>query len=293
MDWPGFDEPPPVVLNAGRPGRNRPRWNTEHLGQQQVYYAGPNGQLLVPAAGAGGAGRLGGVHRSASVSGQRPTVIINNDNCMSGDNLAGNRPLSAYGRYEDDYVWDYERGRPRSSSRVRASTPANYEPDPETKQKLKELDELKQKQKDKERQKKLEDELFLKRKKEEEEAAQKAAEEKALKKKAVEEWKLKEEEEKLKKKKEKEKADEEFKERMRKTLWANGYSDEQIERMMKKADKKESHGGGESSSTTVLALSRPTYIKVHRRHLDPDTLDVYQLPWEWDDVSGSFQDSRN
>ena len=29
----------------------------------------------------------------------------------------------------------------------------------------------------------------------------------------------------------------------------------------------------------------PTYTKVHRRHICPDTLDLYQLPWEWDDVS--------
>ena len=35
-------------------------------------------------------------------------------------------------------------------------------------------------------------------------------------------------------------------------------------------------------------LSRPTYMKVHQKHLSPETLDVYQLRWEWDDVSGSF-----
>ncbi len=35
----------------------------------------------------------------------------------------------------------------------------------------------------------------------------------------------------------------------------------------------------------VKDLSRPTYIKVHRKHLSPDTLDEYDLPWEWDKVS--------
>lgn len=29
---------------------------------------------------------------------------------------------------------------------------------------------------------------------------------------------------------------------------------------------------------------RPTYIKVHRKHLSPETLDAYNLPWKWDDV---------
>lgn len=33
-----------------------------------------------------------------------------------------------------------------------------------------------------------------------------------------------------------------------------------------------------------LPLSRPTYIKVHRKHIDPITLDAYRLPWEWDEV---------
>ncbi|KAL8733474.1 MAG: hypothetical protein Q9166_002100 [cf. Caloplaca sp. 2 TL-2023] len=27
---------------------------------------------------------------------------------------------------------------------------------------------------------------------------------------------------------------------------------------------------------------RPTYIKVHRKHLAPETLDAYELPWEWE-----------
>ena len=64
--------------------------------------------------------------------------------------------------------------------------------------------------------------------------------------------------------------DEEFRERMRKTLWAGGYSDAQIERMMTKAEGR---------------AERPTYVKVHRKHLDPETLNTYELPWKWEDVS--------
>ena len=29
----------------------------------------------------------------------------------------------------------------------------------------------------------------------------------------------------------------------------------------------------------------PTQMKVHRKHLSPQTLDLYDLPWEWDEVS--------
>ena len=29
----------------------------------------------------------------------------------------------------------------------------------------------------------------------------------------------------------------------------------------------------------------PTFIKVHRKHIDPETLDIYELPWVWDNVS--------
>jgi hypothetical protein len=34
-----------------------------------------------------------------------------------------------------------------------------------------------------------------------------------------------------------------------------------------------------------LDANRPTYIKVHRKYLSPDTLDAYNLPWKWDSVS--------
>jgi hypothetical protein len=36
---------------------------------------------------------------------------------------------------------------------------------------------------------------------------------------------------------------------------------------------------------THLDVKRPTYIKVCRKYLSPDTLDAYNLPWEWDSVS--------
>ena len=281
MEWPGWDDPPPVIIHAGRPARHRPRLATAHsIPRQPVYYTGPNGQLLVPAEG---------IHRSASVSGQRPAqVIINNDNAVQWDDHHDRRARSAHGTryyYEEDY--DRVVRRERSTSRRR--TPSPYEPDPETIIKLRELEEIKRREEEKERFHRAEEELLLKQAKEREEMEAREKEEKELKKKVIAEYKLKEEEERQKKKKEKEKEDEEFKERMRKTLWANGYSNEQIERMMKKAEKKD-HGSNPSNArheehSTVVALNRPTYIKVHRKYLDPETLDVYEMPWEWDDVS--------
>ncbi len=38
-----------------------------------------------------------------------------------------------------------------------------------------------------------------------------------------------------------------------------------------------------------MDLTRPTYIKVHRKHLSPYTLDLYDLPWEWNDVSSLLE----
>jgi len=38
-------------------------------------------------------------------------------------------------------------------------------------------------------------------------------------------------------------------------------------------------------NVTRVDVNRPTYIRVHRSHLCPDTLDAYNLPWEWDSVS--------
>jgi hypothetical protein len=37
-------------------------------------------------------------------------------------------------------------------------------------------------------------------------------------------------------------------------------------------------------ATLAIDLHRPTFIKVNRKYLHPDTLDHYGLPWEWDAV---------
>ena len=184
------------------------------------------------------------------------------------------RPRSAHGhRY---YVDE------RSSSRVRSRTPSPYYYDLETEKRLRKLEELERKEAEEERKKRIEEELIIAKAEE----AKKKKEAEEMKKRAVEEWEAAEKKRKEKEKKEKEEADKEYAERMRKTLRANGYSEEQIDRMMRKAEKKEK--GGEIvkvEKTEVVTMTRPTYIKVHTRYIDTYTLDVYDLPWEYDDVS--------
>ena len=47
-----------------------------------------------------------------------------------------------------------------------------------------------------------------------------------------------------------------------------------------------SYGGGKEHGHGHQKYSgRPVYVKAHRKHLSPDTLDAYQLPWEWDEAS--------
>lgn len=41
-----------------------------------------------------------------------------------------------------------------------------------------------------------------------------------------------------------------------------------------------------------LDPSKPTYMKAKRKHLAPETLDHYELPWEWDDVCSFWTDSN-
>ena len=55
---------------------------------------------------------------------------------------------------------------------------------------------------------------------------------------------------------------------------------ENTEKLMKEA-KSEGH----EHSMQIKNLTRPTYMRVNRKHLSPATLDAYNLPWEWDKVN--------
>ena len=144
---------------------------------------------------------------------------------------------------------------------------------------MKKLEELEEKEKEDIAREKYEEELLLKEAKK----AKKKKEEEELKKQAIEEYHIKQLEEKAQKDKEKKEADEEFRERVKKTFGQAGYDEESIEKILKKGEKGKEHGKGKEIK--IKDLTRPTYIKVHRKHVSPETLDEYNLPWEWDEVS--------
>ncbi|KAF7507120.1 hypothetical protein GJ744_010933 [Endocarpon pusillum] len=119
-----------------------------------------------------------------------------------------------------------------------------------------------------------------------EQAAKKEAEEKrkALEKKAVEDWKREEEARKAKEKKEKEEQDKKVEQRLRQELADRDYSPAEIEAFLKKdkaATKRVEH-------ERRIAHMRPTYIKVHKKYLLPETLDIYRLPWSYDSHDGDY-----
>ena len=65
-----------------------------------------------------------------------------------------------------------------------------------------------------------------------------------------------------------------------KTFGEAGNDTESMEKILKRDGKVKN-----VKDLEVKDLTRPTYIKVHQKHLSPDTLDEYNLPWEWDPVS--------
>ena len=272
MDWPGADvvNGVPVVL-AQRPARNRPRHASEHHARQQVYYIQDANGYLAPAIG-------GGIHRSSSAAGYRrgsANIIINNSQY---DDYSPERRARRRSHHDQDWDSDSWDERPHSHERRRphhhpSRTPSPA-PDPELERKLEKLADLEKKEEEEHQRQRFQEQQII-------EAARKAEEKKKqedFKKLAVEEYNAKKLEEELKAKKKKEEEDKAFRERVRLEFGAAGYSEESIERALAKGEK--GHG-----KTTIMDVSRPTYIKVHRKHLSPETLDVYELPWEWDPVS--------
>ncbi|KAM0794610.1 hypothetical protein BDR22DRAFT_682712 [Usnea florida] len=273
-EWPGNDAVP-VILNT-RPGRNRGRLGSDHPPHRQtVYYQDANG-LLVPASATIG----GGLSRShsAAAAARRPSQIVINNSQYEDHSVSRSphRRRSSHGHEyhyvdsEDEYhvrAYSPHRRRRRSS---RSSSPYY---DYELEKKMKKLEELEEKEKEDEARERYQEELLL----EEARKAKKKKEEDELKKKAIEEYHIKEFEEKAKKEKEKKEADEAFRMRVKKTFGEAGYDTESIEKILKREEK-----GKSMKDLKVRDLTRPTYIKVHQKHVSPETLDEYNLPWEWD-----------
>lgn len=116
-----------------------------------------------------------------------------------------------------------------------------------------------------------------------------------LKRKAIEEWQRAEEAKKLKEIEEQKARDKEFRERLKLEF---GYSEEEIEKMLKKKhdqegkkeEKHEHHHHHDGGAVVVLEPPREktTFIRVHRKYLLPATLDAFKLPWDWDDRDGNY-----
>ena len=168
---------------------------------------------------------------------------------------------------------------------------------------MKKLEELEKKEEQEALRARYEEERLVeeakkaKRKKEEAEFKKKAVEEyeieKAERKKkeedartrAIEEYEHQKAAEKARKDKEKKEADEEFERRVKKTFGEVGYDEESIQKVLEKAEK----GGGKllhkkEKDKLIMDLRRPTFVKVHRKHISPETLDAFDLPWQWDTV---------
>ncbi|KAL4933931.1 uncharacterized protein BDV17DRAFT_250924 [Aspergillus undulatus] len=113
---------------------------------------------------------------------------------------------------------------------------------------------------------------------------------------AVEEWKLAEERRRIAEKEAEERADKEFKERL---MAQFGMTLEEVEKFLKKKEKKEKEEKEEKKEKKEEKEEKKdkkeeeeqrkaTWIKVHRKHLLPDTLIAYQLPWAWDELDGNY-----
>ena len=280
MDWPATGQIVPVVLNSTRPARHRGRLNSEHPQNRQVFYQ-DQFSLVVPADGGGG-GRHG---RSSSMSapyGGPPAVVVNNEMHQEQSPSPRHRRRSSHGHdhhYSDDDDWEEHRRdrRRRNHSRSHGSRTPSPLYDSETEERLRKLKLLEKKEEEAAAQERFEEEQIIKAARKE----KKLKEEIELKKRAVEEYELKKIEEAAKAKKKKEEEEEAFRERAYQTFGAAGYSKQSVEDILNKAEK----GKKSKHSNQIMDLSRPTYIKVNKKYLSPDTLDEYDLPWKWDEVS--------
>ncbi|KAJ5217336.1 hypothetical protein N7468_010344 [Penicillium chermesinum] len=136
----------------------------------------------------------------------------------------------------------------------------------------------------------------------------------AMKAAAVEEWKLEQERIKQAEKEAAIRKDKEFRERLRIEF---GYSEKEIEHILNKKEReereakekkekeekeakekkekeekekkeKEEKERKEKEERERVEKEKTTWIKVHRKHLLPETLIAYNLPWEWDERDSNY-----
>ena len=142
------------------------------------------------------------------------------------------------------------------------------------------LELLEEEEREKARLKRYKEKMELERAKEEIKKREEEEEEKRLRKQYVADWRRDEDEKKAKEKKKKEEEDALFEERVKNKFMSSGYSEEYIESILHK--RKKEHKVHEN--TMALEKTKPVWIKVQRKHLLPETLELWDLPWEYDSV---------
>ena len=182
-----------------------------------------------------------------------------------------------------EQIDDRIRSRRRSRERGRRLPSPYYDTDRETERRLERLRELEEEADGERQQLEIEHEL---QRRAEHEVAEKAreGEDLGLNETERENYGANERDKEQGEKEAKEVAEKEWRERMTKTLQSNEYSEEENEKILEKENRPDT----ESGPANVSIPTRPTYMKVHTKHLDTETLDIYNLPWEWDDVSIPF-----
>lgn len=193
--------------------------------------------------------------------------------------------------YDDEYYdSDEERRRARYRSREDEKKIRELE------EKERELEKLMEEKKEKERNKALQEKLLLEALEKEKKRKAREEEDKKLKAQAVEEWREKEKKEKEKKQKEKEEQEAAFIDLLKTEGYTEAEAKKRLKRMEKRKEKGVTADDEKEETDNRLMKPKPTYIKVHRKHISPDTLDVFRLPWEYDDVSvlpcDGFQDAN-
>ncbi|KAL9616738.1 MAG: hypothetical protein Q9160_008426 [Pyrenula sp. 1 TL-2023] len=79
-----------------------------------------------------------------------------------------------------------------------------------------------------------------------------------------------------------------FEHRVKETFLAAGYTEEETQRIFSSKQDLSTKPAADDMDD-----SKKRHVKVHRKYLLPETLEVYHLPWEWAKVSFSAQKTHN
>jgi hypothetical protein len=140
--------------------------------------------------------------------------------------------------------------------------------------KLAKLKMLEEEERKRQEEKRIKEEIERAKFQEAYELAQKKQREKEL----LEAAKREEDAKKAREMERKKEEDRKFAEKFIAQLLSLGYTEAQAKAMLQRKRDKEQ---GESM---IMDLSKPTWIRIHRKYLAIETLEFYSLPWEWDEV---------